>query len=190
MLLKIETSKITSFFYNNFFLFGGGFKPPKTPPAYATLYNVTASTFQKFNLRELQKQNAVYSLRCKMRSENQSEKPYIFTIFCSLLISSLQHFHVSILNMFFCFGFMIERAVSRSPQNDALYAFSARMLVYCSSHESSIVDNRVPSELSSAGQRDPVAASFGRGKVAGAMQSERCPGDAHSLVAAHPQTPR
>ena len=32
LCLKIETSEITSFFYNNFFRFGGGgFKPPKTP---------------------------------------------------------------------------------------------------------------------------------------------------------------
>ena len=36
LLLKIEPSEITPFFYNNFFRFGGeGFEPPNHP-AYAT----------------------------------------------------------------------------------------------------------------------------------------------------------
>ena len=37
LLLKIEPSEITPFFYNNFFRLGGGWTPPN-PPAYATLY--------------------------------------------------------------------------------------------------------------------------------------------------------
>ena len=38
MFLKIESSEITSFFYNTFFPVRGGFEPPLTPPppAYAT----------------------------------------------------------------------------------------------------------------------------------------------------------
>ena len=40
LLLKIETSEITSLFYNNFFRFGG-FKPPTPLPAYATVLEST-----------------------------------------------------------------------------------------------------------------------------------------------------
>ena len=40
LLLKIETSGITSFFYNNFSGSGGGLNPPNPPPpAYATASN-------------------------------------------------------------------------------------------------------------------------------------------------------
>ena len=38
LLLKIEPSEITSFFYNNFFQFGGGGNVPCVPPAGATVY--------------------------------------------------------------------------------------------------------------------------------------------------------
>ena len=36
LLLKIETSEITSFFYDNFFRFGGGGSNPPTPPPLRT----------------------------------------------------------------------------------------------------------------------------------------------------------
>ena len=57
LLLKIETSEITSLFYNNSFRFGGGggVHTPKPPPAYATVWEGFEKIYknlQKSALRE------------------------------------------------------------------------------------------------------------------------------------------
>ena len=54
---------------------------PQSQSELPKTYNVTASTFQKFNLSELQEQNAVYSMSCEIKRNDQSKGRFVYRIF-------------------------------------------------------------------------------------------------------------